>query len=80
MKDMPKSVESWYRRWIGAFSESRHPSDWERFYMFVSVLLRTSRKVRTRNWLAKNLREDCKKLSAEQIENYCGKSGDRIRN
>ncbi len=71
MKDMPRSAKEWYRRWIGAFPESQHQNDWERFYMFVSVLLTNSKKGRTRYWLADNLREDCKKLSPERIKEYC---------
>jgi hypothetical protein len=58
MKDMPKSVQKWYRLWVGAFPESRHPRDLERFYMFVSILLFTTRKERSRYWLEENLRED----------------------
>jgi len=71
MFEMPKSSEKWYKRWISAFPESWHPSDLERFYMFLSVLLARSRKTRSRFWLARNLREDCGKLSERDIERYC---------
>lgn len=71
MNDMPKSVEKWYRLWISQFPESWHPSDTERFYMFVSVLMHNSRKPRTRYWLEKNMCADNPRLSEDDIENYC---------
>ena len=71
MNDMPRSVEKWYRLWISQFPESWHPSDTERFYMFVSVLLHNSRKPRSRYWLEKNIRADNPRLSEDDIEKYC---------
>lgn len=71
MQDMPKSAVRWYKMWISNFPESWHHSDLERFYMFVSVLLATSRKERGGHWLEQNLREDCRKLSDQDIEQYC---------
>jgi hypothetical protein len=68
---MPKTVIKWYRMWISAFPESWDERDLERFYMFVHVLLSAGRKERSRYWLAENLREDCPKLSTEDIEKYC---------
>jgi hypothetical protein len=71
MEDMPKSAEKWYKIWISAFPETWHPLDLERFYMFVSVLLKNSKKIRSTSWLEKNLREDCPRLSSDDIEKYC---------
>lgn len=68
---MPKSVEKWYRLWISQFPESWHPSDLERFYMFVSVLVHNSKIPRDRYWLEKNIRADRPQLSDGDIENYC---------
>lgn len=39
--------------------------------MFVSVLLSNAKKPRTRYWLEENLKENCKKLSSEDIQKYC---------
>jgi hypothetical protein len=71
MKDMPKSAIRWYKMWIGAYPESWDESDLERFYMFVSVLLTYSKKERSRYWLKENLKEDCPKLTDDDIEKYC---------
>lgn len=71
MHDMPKSVERWYRLWISQFPESWHPSDLERFYMFVSVLVHSARKPRNRYWLEKNMRADRPQLSENDIMAYC---------
>lgn len=68
---MPKSAERWYKLWINQFPESWHPSDLERFYMFVSVLNHASRTSRDRYWLEKNIRADNSRLSDGDIENYC---------
>ena len=70
MDNMPKSAEKWYRLWINQFPESWHPNDLERFYMFVSVLVRVSRTHRNRFWLEKNIRTDRPQLSEEDIKNY----------
>ena len=71
MDNMPKSVEKWYKFWISQFPESWHPSDVERFYMFVSVLIHNSRKPRDRYWLEKNIRADRPQLSDADMEAYC---------
>jgi deoxyadenosine/deoxycytidine kinase len=71
MYKMPKSAERWYKLWINQFPESWHPSDLERFYMFVSVLNHASRTPRDRYWLEKNIRADNSKLSDSDVENYC---------
>jgi hypothetical protein len=71
MHDMPKSVEKWYNLWISQFPESWHPSDVERFYMFVSVLVHHTRKPRDRYWLEKNMRADRPQLSEADVEAYC---------
>ena len=68
---MPNSAVKWYKMWISQFPESWHPSDLERFYMFVSVLLNNTKKERSRIWLGENLKEDSKKLSDNDIEKYC---------
>lgn len=68
---MPKSAIKWYKVWINQFPESWHPSDLERFYMFVSILLRNSKKDRSYLWLKENLKEDCQKLSDQDVEKYC---------
>jgi hypothetical protein len=71
MHDMPKHAERWYKLWINQFPESWHPSDLERFYMFVSVLVHVSRKFRGGSWLEKNIRVDRPQLSEDDIRNYC---------
>ena len=68
---MPPSVVKWYKIWINQFPDSWHPSDLERFYMFVSVLLNNNKKNRSYVWLKENLKEDCRKLSDQNIEKYC---------
>jgi len=71
MIDMPKTVKYWYEMWINAFPESWHENDLERFYMFVHRLLSVSKKDRPTGWLEKNLKADCKRLSDNDIEEYC---------
>lgn len=71
MKYMPRSAIKWYKMWINQFPESWHLSDLERFYMFVSILLKNSKRKRTRFWLEENLKQDCKKLSSCDIGKYC---------
>lgn len=70
MRDMPVSAVSYYRRWLNQYPESLHPLDMERFYLFVAVLLRRSRRRRTGPWLANNLRADCPQLDREEIGVY----------
>jgi len=67
LEQVPQFAEEFYKRWINCFPESDHPADWERFYMFVSVLINKGKKERTRYWLEERLRADCKKLNAERI-------------
>ena len=38
--------------------------------MFLSVLLRVSRKPRTRGWLEVNISKDCPKLTQEDVTRY----------
>lgn len=72
MIDMPTSCVTWYRQWIAAFPQTWHPNDMERFYMFLWVLFRNSKKIRTRHWLDDNLTQDCKgKLLKRDIRKYC---------
>jgi hypothetical protein len=71
MYDIPKSVERWYKLWINQFPESWHPSDLERFYIFVSVLVHRAHKSRDRYWLEKNMRAERPQLSENDIEAYC---------
>jgi hypothetical protein len=71
MHDMPKSAERWYWLWINQFPESWHPNDLERFYMFISVLIHSSRKPRGVDWLEDNIRVDRPQLSEDDIRNYC---------
>lgn len=68
---MPPSVVRWYQAWISNFPESWHTFDLERFYMFVSVLLRVIKKERSSGWLQQNLKQDCPRLSQDDIEEYC---------
>ncbi len=70
-KDMPKSVVRRYKMWLALFPESFDGSTLEAFYMFVDVLLTNTRKVRSRFWLAENMKEDRPNLSEEVIEVYC---------
>lgn len=71
MVDMPPSVVASYKRFISMFPESFNQEDLERFYMFVNPLLANARKGRSTDWLRKNLRKDCAKLSDDDIERYC---------
>lgn len=68
---MPKTVIAWYKRWINTFPETWHENDLERFYMFVSKLLSTVKKDRLSYWLKQNLKQDCTKLSDDDISKYC---------
>lgn len=68
---MPPSVKKNYKRFLSMFPETYDQGDLERFYMFVNSLLVNTRKERSTDWLRRNLREDCKKLSEEDIEKYC---------
>ncbi len=70
-KDMPKSAIRWYKMWLALFPESLDGSTLEMFYMFVDVLLTHTRKERSWGWLAENLKEECTKLTQEDIEEYC---------
>ena len=70
MVDMPKTATKFYKSWLSAFPESWSSQDLERFYMFVSVLLVNSRKLRSGYWLKENLKKDCPKLSESDIEKY----------
>lgn len=71
MYDIPPSAQRWYKMWISAYPESWHPNDMERFYFFVSVVLRVSRKPRGGDWLERNLHEDRPDLSQEVVTRYC---------
>jgi hypothetical protein len=71
MHDMPKRAERWYKLRVNQFPESWHPYDLERFYMFVSVLIRSSRKPRSGHWLDENIRVDRPQLSEDDINRYC---------
>jgi len=71
MKDMPKSAVKHYKIWISNYPESFHPADLNRFYLFVKDIMRNSKKIRSRYWLEDNIKEDCPKLSNEDIESYC---------
>lgn len=71
MTDMPRSVVKWYKMWISMFPETWDSTDLERFYMFISVLLRNAKKSRSRYWLKENLKIDCKKLADEDMDKYC---------
>ena len=76
---MPKTVIKWYKNWIGAYPESWHSLDMNRFYMFVSVLLCRVKKERNREWLEENLMQDCKRLKKEDIKEY-GRIYEHIKN
>ncbi len=67
MKDIPKSAQKAYKLWLSAFPESEHPNDWDRFYIFVGILLHNSKKERSSIWLGNCLRRDCNKLSNKRI-------------
>lgn len=69
-KDMPQSALKWYKMWISQWPESWHTLDVQRFYMFISILLKKIRKERSRYWLEENLRMDCPKLSESDIQQY----------
>lgn len=58
--------------WISQFPESYHPSDEERFYVFVKTVCRDSRQQRDSSWLRKKI-TNYRKHHLEQldIENYC---------
>jgi hypothetical protein len=51
MENIPKSVEKWYRSWIGGFPKSWHSNDVDRFYMFTRALLKTNAKNKDRYWI-----------------------------
>jgi len=48
MINIPKLAQKYYKMWLSAYPESEHPNDWDRFYMFVSVLLVNSKKEHSR--------------------------------
>jgi len=73
---MPKSVKKYYEWFINSWPESWHPTTLDFFYLFLGVLLHNSKKVRSQGWFEGNLREDCPKLSEEDIRKY----GDIYRN
>jgi hypothetical protein len=71
MKDIPKSAQRAYRSWIGGVPESWHWLDRDRFWIFVHVLHRYSKRPRSAAWLRENLRQDCPSLTDERINAYC---------
>ncbi len=69
MKDMPNSVKDYYESWYkSANKQLQHPNDWERFYLFVSLLFKKSRKRRDAEWFRNNLTVDCPEFGASEIE------------
>jgi hypothetical protein len=43
--DMPASARMYYELWHkNANKQLQHPNDWDRFYLFVSILLKFSKK------------------------------------
>lgn len=71
MKNMPKSVQTEYQRWIKHFPESFSATDVDLFYMFVHKLLSLANCDRDRYWLEENLQVDCPKLTPDNIKKYC---------
>lgn len=67
--DMPISAKRYYELWHkNTNKQSQHPNDWERFYLFVSVLLKFSKKNRDSEWLRKNLILDCPEFGEKRID------------
>jgi len=67
---MPKSAIDSYKMWIVNSPESWHPTTLDFFYFFVHKIVMISKKERGREWLEKNLREDCPNLSKKDIDKY----------
>ena len=70
MHDMPKSAIWWYKHWLNGYPETYHALDIGRFYAFVHMLLKYSKKPRYRDWLEANLHEDCPRLNETRIKEY----------
>ncbi|MHA1410797.1 MAG: hypothetical protein ACTSQY_10910 [Candidatus Odinarchaeia archaeon] len=67
---MPEAVKKYYEWFINSWPESWHPTTLDFLYLFLGVLLRNSKKIRSQEWFEENLREDCPKLSEEDIQKY----------
>ncbi|PLX27031.1 hypothetical protein C0581_03845 [Candidatus Parcubacteria bacterium] len=65
---MPSSAQVYYDQWYkNANTQLQHPNDWERFYMFISILLKFSKKNRDADWLIENLKRDCPEFGEREI-------------
>ena len=70
MEDMPGSVQKYYKLFINSRPDSWHPTALDLFYIFCRNLFGYSRKERSQGWLERNLKEDCEKISDEDIKKY----------
>ena len=68
-------IEKAFNSWIGEYPESYHPSDMNRFYVFVKTVIRYSRSknMRTYEWLKNKISSVEHRLTEEDVDNYCGK-------
>lgn len=67
--DMPASARMYYELWHkNANKQLQHANDWDRFYLFVSILLKFSKKNRDSDWIRKNLLLDCPEFGKTEID------------
>jgi hypothetical protein len=72
MLNVPKSAIKAYKLWLAVFPECMDVDAFNRFYIFIHILLANSKKERSRFWLEERLKADCKnKLRKKDIEMYC---------
>ena len=65
-------IETAFFSWITIFPESHHPLDMVRFYSFVKVVCRYSRKPKDGNWLKLILNSSGKNFDTADIDYYVG--------
>jgi hypothetical protein len=70
-KDMPRAAEKAYCAWLNGYPDTYHWMDQDRFFAFVHLLHRYSRKPRSSDWLRDHLQADCPTLPTERIQAYC---------
>ncbi len=67
--DMPAAAKTYYELWHqNANKQLQHPTDWDRFYLFVSILIKFSKKRRSGDWLKQNLILDCPEFGEKEID------------
>src|SRR4051812_19274513 len=72
MLDVPKSAIKAYKLWLSLYPECMDVDAFNRFCIFVHILLANSKKERSRFWLEERLKTDCRnKLGKKVIEMYC---------